>query len=93
MTRLELAGFVSSAFQIAGIDVVLSGGSCVSIYSSEQYVSMDLDFVNAMFAKRDRIKSVMEGLGFHEENRYFCHPETIFLVEFPPMQIYNKKLQ
>lgn len=84
MTRLELAGFVSSAFRKAGIDVVLSGGSCVSIYSSEQYVSMDLDFVNAMLAKRDRIKTVMEGLGFHEENRYFLHPDTKFLVEFPP---------
>ena len=84
MTRLELAGFVSSAFQTARIEVVLSGGSCVSIYSSEQYVSMDLDFVNAMFAKSDRIKTVMEGLGFHEENRYFRHPDTTFLVEFPP---------
>jgi hypothetical protein len=45
---------------------------------------MDLDFVNMAFTKRDRIKAVMESLGFHEENRYFRHPDTDMLVEFPP---------
>ena len=84
MTRLELACLVSSAFQESGIDVVLSGGSCVSIYSEEKHVSMDLDFVNAAFTKRDRIRSVMNSLGFKEESRYFRHPETDLLVEFPP---------
>ena len=84
MTRLELAGLVSAEFQKNSINVVLSGGSCVSIYSKEKYVSIDLDFVNAAFTKRDRIRNVMESLGFHEENRYFRHPDTALLVEFPP---------
>ena len=84
MSRLELAGCVSAEFQKNGINVVLSGGSCVSIYSEEKYVSMDLDFVNVTFTKRDRIRNVMESLGFHEEKRYFRHPATNLLVEFPP---------
>ena len=84
MTRLELAGLVSSEFQKHNINVVLSGGSCVSIYSEEKYVSMDLDFVNAAFTKQDRIRGVMESLGFHEKNRYFRHSDTDLLVEFPP---------
>ncbi|MBI3987042.1 MAG: hypothetical protein HY343_08990 [Lentisphaerae bacterium] len=84
MTRLELAGYISAEFQKHNINVVLSGGSCVSIYSREQYVSMDLDFVNAAFTKRDRIRKVMESLGFHEENRHFRHPDTDLFVEFPP---------
>jgi len=84
MTRLELAGLVSSEFQKNGINVVLSGGSCVSIYSEEKYVSMDLDFVNAAFTKRRRIRDVMKSLGFHEENRYYRHPDADLLVEFPP---------
>jgi len=84
MTRLELAGLVSSEFQKNKINVVLSGGSCVSIYSQEKYVSMDLDFVNAAFTKRERIREIMESLGFHEENRYFRHPDADLLVEFPP---------
>ncbi len=45
---------------------------------------MDIDFVNAGFAKRSAIRSAMEYLGFHEENRYFRHPDSVFLVEFPP---------
>ena len=62
MTRLELAGFVSSAFQIAGIDVVLSG--VLAFQSTVRAVCFDgLDFVNAMFAKRDRIKIRHGGLG------------------------------
>ena len=84
MTRLELAGFISAAFQENSINVVLSGGSCVSIYSDGRYVSMDLDFVNAAFTKRSRIKEVMEELGFHEESRHFRHPDSDLLVEFPP---------
>ena len=84
MTRLELAAFVATEFRRRRINVVLSGGSCVSIYSREKYVSMDLDFVNAGFAKHAAIKEAMESLGFREENRCFRHPDTKLLVEFPP---------
>ena len=84
MTRLELAAFIAEEFGRRKIDVVLSGGSCVSIYSGEKYVSMDLDFVNARFAKPAAIREAMETLGFTEENRYFRHASTMLLVEFPP---------
>jgi hypothetical protein len=84
MSRLELAAFIAAEFRRRKINVVLSGGSCVSIYSAEKYVSMDLDFVNAGFAKRVAIRETMEFLGFSEENRYFRHPDTELLVEFPP---------
>lgn len=83
MSRLELAAYIGAAFKEINVNVVLSGGSCVSIYSSEQYVSMDLDFVNAGFAKRHVISGVMTELGFYEENRYFYYPGCKFTVEFP----------
>ena len=51
---------------------------------SRYEIHMDLDFVNAGFAKRNRITGIMASLGFHEENRYFRHPDTELLVEFPP---------
>ena len=35
MSRTELAAFIQSHLESNGIDVVLSGGSCVSIYSNE----------------------------------------------------------
>jgi hypothetical protein len=84
MSRAELAAFVASHLRERGIDVVLSGGSCVAIYSREQYVSMDLDLVNVRFARRRAIRESMEEIGFKEEVRYFRHPDSALLVEFPP---------
>lgn len=83
MTQVELAAYVQSALQEEGIHVVLSGGSAVSFYSSNKYVSKDLDLINTNFARRKDIKSVMENLGFQEKGRYFINPETEYFVEFP----------
>lgn len=59
------------------------GGSVVSFYSSNKYVSKDLDLINTSFSKRSKIKAVMDKLGFREQGRYFTHPETKFFIEFP----------
>ncbi len=83
MSQIELAAFVQSQLSEAGIEVVLSGGSAVSFYSSNQYVSKDLDLINTKFARRRDIKSIMEAIGFHEQGRYFIHPDTAYFVEFP----------
>lgn len=83
MSQVELAAYVQDALQAEGIQVVLSGGSVVSFYSSNKYVSKDLDLINTSFSKRSRIKAVMDKLGFHEQGRYFIHPETTFFIEFP----------
>lgn len=83
MTQAELAAYIQSALQSERIKVVLSGGSAVSFYSSNKYVSKDLDLINADFAKRKDIKSVMERINFQERGRYFVNAETPFLVEFP----------
>jgi len=45
LSRKELAGLVCETLTEAGIDVVLVGGSCVSIYTNEVFASLDLDFV------------------------------------------------
>lgn len=83
MSQAELAAYIQDSLQANGIQVVLSGGGAVSFYCGNKYVSKDLDLINTGFARRSKIKSVMENLGFHEEGRYFIHPETVFLVEFP----------
>jgi len=84
MTNAELAAFIESHLLKKGIYVVLSGGACVSIYSSNKYVSMDLDLVNVRFAKRQDIRSAIQEIGFQEEGRHFRHPDTELLIEFPP---------
>jgi len=83
MSQVELAAHVQDALQAEKIQVVLSGGSAVSFYSSNQYVSKDLDLINTNFVRRSKIRTVMEKLGFTEKGRYFIHPETTFFIEFP----------
>lgn len=83
MTQVELAAYIQDSLQGQNIHVVLSGGSAVSFYSSNKYVSNDLDLIKTNFVKRSRIKLAMEKMGFREKGRYFISPETQFFVEFP----------
>ena len=85
MSRAELGAFVQEHLRTKGIDVVLSGGACVSIYSSDKYVSMDLDMIHTrlMAPKRSLIREAMNELGFTEQGRYFKHNKTEIYVEFP----------
>ncbi|TET34061.1 MAG: hypothetical protein E3J69_06750 [Anaerolineales bacterium] len=84
MTQAELGAYVQSHLSAKGIDVVLSGGAVVAIYTNGRYVSGNLDFVNRYFVKRSVIKSAIEELGFKEAGRHFEHHDTEYFVEFPP---------
>jgi hypothetical protein len=84
MSQPELAAHVQATLRQKGVDVVLSGGAAVSIYSGNQYVSKDLDLVITGNPNRRRLREAMEQIGFHEVGRHFEHPETDFFVEFPP---------
>lgn len=86
LSRLELAALICETLNKAGIHVVLSGGSCVSIYSSEKYVSKDLDFVDISLKSNRQIGKVLESLGFNNQpknSRHFVHPDAELTVEFP----------
>ena len=83
MTMPELASFVCSALEDKGIEVVLSGGSCVEIYSRGNYTSLDIDLINRYNDTFFKIKSVMEDLGFKEEGKYFVYKGTSYFIEFP----------
>lgn len=84
MTQAELGAYVQSHLYVRGIDVVLSGGAVVAIYTSGKYVSNDLDLVNRYSVRRSAIRKAMEELGFKEAGRHFEHPQAKFFVEFPP---------
>lgn len=82
----EVAAIVSDALERAGIMATLSGGSAVTIYSNNEYLSRDLDFVtSAMIAD---LKPVLESLGFEHTGvprlSQFTHPKVQWYVEFPP---------
>ena len=83
MTMPELASYVCSKLEEKNIEVVLSGGSCVEIYSRGDYTSYDIDLINRYNDSFFKIKSVMQSLGFTEEGKYFVYEGTQFYIEFP----------
>lgn len=87
----ELSALVSSHLQKNGIEVVLVGGGCVSIYSDNQYMSNDIDFIT--FSSIKKITPVLEELGFKNlRGRLFENPHCKFLLDFPapPVSIGDK---
>lgn len=85
----DLAIFLSDYLSKRGIETVLSGGACVSIYTKNKYLSYDLDFVLLSYIERKKIISVLESIGFQEEGRHFQHKDTPFIVDFlaPPPSV------
>lgn len=84
MTIGELAAFVCTHLKNNGINVVLSGGACVSLFTENEYQSFDLDFIENVVTSRKKIREVLQKIGFIEEHRYYKHPDTNFFLEFPP---------
>ena len=84
MNQAELAAYVQNHLKSREIDVVLSGGAVVGIYSKGDYVSNSIDLINIQFADRHKITSAMEEIGFKSVGRHFQHPDTLHYIEFPP---------
>jgi len=85
-TLPEVAAIVSEALMESGIIATLSGGSAVSIYTENKYLSHDLDFVTAamiaelepVLAKLDFVRTKTPRLS------QFEHPLIDWFIEFPP---------
>lgn len=92
MTPGELAALVCSHLKAHDIDVVLTGGACVTLYGGGSFVSYDLDFIERVAAGRRKLKTVLAKIGFSERDRYFRHPESEFFLEFPagPLAVGNE---
>ena len=83
MSQIEVAAYVTSHLATTGVSVVLSGGAAVGFHSNNRYVSADIDLINIYLVPRKIIIAAMSKIGFSEEARYFKHPETEWVVEFP----------
>lgn len=84
----DLAALICKKLNDNGIDAILVGGACVSIYSENIYVSYDLDFVSHTSLKE--ISIVLSDIGFRRESsRHFIQKECPFYLEFvaPPLSI------
>jgi hypothetical protein len=90
----DLAAIASKKLNEKGIDAILVGGACVSIYTKNKYLSYDLDFVSHDSLKE--ISSVLSGLGFkRESSRHFVRRGCPFFIEFvsPPASIGNEPIK
>ncbi len=90
----ELAAIVSSRLNEEGIDAILVGGACISIYTKNKYLSSDLDFVS--YATIKEITPPMLDLGFkRESSRHFIQKDCPFFVEFvaPPLAIGRERVK
>ena len=90
----ELAALISEKLRAKGIDSILVGGACVSIYTKNKYLSFDLDFVTHAAIKE--ITPLLSELGFQRESsRHFIHTDCPFFIEFvvPPAAVGNEPLK
>ncbi len=76
----DLAGFLCDELRKRGIDIILVGGACVTIYSHNRYQSYDLDFV--AYEDMKKVKQVLNELDFYEKGGYFKHADCDWIVEF-----------
>ena len=83
LTIGELAAYIAEHLRSKGIETVLVGGACISIYSANEYSSFDLDFIITGSSTRKTVRAALAEINFTEGNRYFVNPETPFFIEFP----------
>ncbi len=86
----ELVAIISEHLSKNGIEVVLVGGTCVSLYSENNYKSYDIDLITHVPLKK--ITPILKTLGFESLARggkLFENPKCDFLIDFvaPPVAI------
>lgn len=83
----ELAGYVSEKLRKRGIETILVGGACVTIYSENRYQSYDLDYIT--YEEMRKVKKALLELGFAAKASYFQHENCQWFVEFisPPAAV------
>jgi len=90
----ELAALVSEQLRMGGVEVLLVGGSCVSLYTENRYLSYDLDFITHSSLRA--IEPLLGKIGFRRKStRHFSRNDCPFFVEFvaPPAAIGNEPVR
>ncbi len=94
----ELAALICRTLEGHGIRAVLTGGSCVSVWSNNEYASNDLDFVTLGLHSNAEIARALSTIGFQKAKsspRYFEHGDTHMVIEFPsgPLMVGNELIR
>lgn len=89
MTLTERSRLVTVAMAVGdvlrrhGIEGVLTGGACASLFTGGAHQSVDVDFVLAGRVTQDRLDTAMMTLGFARRRDRYVHSRIHFFVEFP----------
>lgn len=87
----ELAALVSTALRKHGINAVLTGGACVTIFSMNEYQSSDLDFVSlSVEYEPKKVTEAMAEIDYRLASKgHYENPRSDYIVEFipPPLSI------
>lgn len=78
----DVAAAAGHALRHAGIDAVLTGGACATIYSQGACLSHDLDFI-VRAGTRKAIDEALASIGFTRMHDRYLHASTPFFIEFP----------
>ena len=65
----DLAGYVSEELRNRGIETILVGGACVTIYSENRYQSYDLDYIT--YDEMKKVKKALQDIGFLKNRNIF----------------------
>lgn len=89
----ELACLIYETLKTNGINAILVGGACVSIYSENRYQSYDLDFVT--YEELKTVEKALKKLGFKRTGRCFSHTNCPYLIDFvnPPIAIGHESIR
>lgn len=82
LSLAELAAVVSGHLKSHGVEVVVVGGSAITLHVPDVYTSMDVDFAATSGLDHRRITIALEQLGFRRDGRVFTHPETPYAIDF-----------
>jgi hypothetical protein len=81
----DFAALVSEKLRQGGVETILVGGACVSIYTRNRYQSHDIDLVTSATVKS--VVPLLSELGFHRnKTRHFSREGCPYFVDFvaPP---------
>ena len=89
----DLACFIYEVLKSNGVNAVLVGGACISIYTQNRYQSYDLDFVT--YEDLKSIEKALTKYGFKRTGRCFKHEDCLFLIDFvaPPIAIGHEPIR
>lgn len=79
----HVAAAVAAALARAGVDAVLTGGACATLYTDGAYQSFDLDFILRSPAKQRVVDRALAPVGFRRVQDRYVHRHSSFFVEFP----------